>query len=310
VSEEDPVLAAAWRQFATYDRHAIRAQRTYRWTRVAALAIGVIATALALWRDAIGKHVGWLGIDWLHWSVVVLPIALSGLAAFVALQSPGARWILLRGAAETLKSEIFRYRTSTKPYEGEVRGKALRAAAGRTAKALSQSSVTNGDMRPYEGPLPPPKTLAEGDDGFSALDSGRYLELRIGDQRGFYRRKAGTLNERRLILRIAGIVAAAAGAIVAAAGVEVWVGLTTAIGAAVAAYLADLQFDSTIVGYNRTADILDDLVLQWPERGDDLAGLVDDAEVAMLTELGGWVQQMDEAIRRQAKRDADDKKGE
>ncbi len=101
------------------------------------------------------------------------------------------------------------------------------------------------------------------------------------------------------------------GAIVAAAGEEVWIGLTTAIGGGAIARLGYLQADATIVAYNQAAARLAALQREWPtqvpaepdpERFEDL---VSRGEAVLSTELGGWVQQMNEALRELQARQAD-----
>ena len=93
------------------------------------------------------------------------------------------------------------------------------------------------------------------------------------------------------------------GAILAAAGLEIWIGLTTGIGSAALAYLGYLQIESTLVAYNQVAGRLEAIRRSWVarpagRRKDRRAfdALVADVESALATEHGGWVQQMSDAL--------------
>jgi hypothetical protein len=81
------------------------------------------------------------------------------------------------------------------------------------------------------------------------------------------------------------------------------VALTTAVGAAALAYLAHLQFDSTIVSYNQAAARLDAVGRRWHAHLPDsrsqraFVQMVNETEAVMATERGGWIEQMTEALR-------------
>jgi SMODS and SLOG-associating 2TM effector domain 1 len=143
------------------------------------------------------------------------------------------------------------------------------------------------------------------DDGLSPLDPDRYLEIRVANQLSYYRLKTVGLERKLRRLQLLILLAGGAGALVAAAGAELWVGLATAVAAAAAAHLAYLQVESTLVTYNQAAARLDDLQARWlaapsPDRdGRRFDQLVEDAEAAVETELSGWVLQMTKALERQ-----------
>jgi hypothetical protein len=149
---------------------------------------------------------------------------------------------------------------------------------------------------------------AAADDGVSPLDARRYIEIRLADQLRYYQARIPALDKRRGILQIAMISAGGAGAILAAAGLEIWIGLTTAIGAAALSQLWYLQIDNTIVAYNQSAAGLaalqrefnsDPAAFDDPEAREDL---VMRGESVLVTEQGSWVQQMSDAIQQQRER--------
>ena len=89
------------------------------------------------------------------------------------------------------------------------------------------------------------------------------------------------------------------GTLLAAVGLEIWIGLTTAVAGAALAHLGYLQVDNTLVSYNRSAALLAALQREYRAGGTrrpDLEHLVTRGEKILTTELSGWVQQMTDAL--------------
>ena len=318
--QDEPVLKDAWRGFATYDRLAARQRATFSRLQVSILVIGVVATGLALVHEVTGGAV-------LHWAVLALPVTGSVLIALAARQANGQRWVLLRAAAQAIKAEIYRYRTRTGAYGNSspaedgahaaqgakgARGVALAAQIDIIVSRLMQTDASTGPLTPYDGPLPPEMYGAgRDDDGLSPLDMARYLEIRVVDQLNYYAGRVGGLNRRRYLFQLTAIAASGAGAILAAAGFEVWIGLTAGMSAAAFAYLGYLQVDNTIVAYNQAAGRLRAVQLDWRARQPDpadtgaFADLVRRSEEILTAELAGWVQQMNDALRELKDQQAD-----
>jgi hypothetical protein len=310
---DEPVLKDAWRTFASYDGLAARLRRTFGRFQASILLLGIIATLLALLDNAIGAPA-------LHWTVVAAPILVSVVIALANRRGAGKRWVLLRAAAESVKGEIYRYRTRTGIYadrrlpgaDPATRPRRLAAQIDAIEAGLMHTEASSGPLTPYDGPLPPEMYGAgRDDDGLSPLDPGRYLQIRIGDQLRYYHHRIGELDRRRTIFQLLAVAAGGSGAILAAAGVEVWIGLTTAISGAALSYLAYLQVDNTIVAYNQAASTLTRLEREWAagdHSADDPAAvedLVTRGEAVLTTELGGWVQQMTAALDRLHAQQAD-----
>ena len=300
--QEEQVLKDAWLRFATYDQLAIRLRSMFTRFQALILALGVLATLLALIDNQLKESA-------LHWAVIVLPILVSVLIAVASRRAVGQRWVMLRAAAESIKAAIYDYRTlETTP----AKDHAKTVAAGRQQLAsqvngietrLMQTEASSGPLTPYQGPLPPEMDGAgRGDDGLSRLGAERYLQIRVGDQLSYFHRRIRGLNVRRNLLQFLAIGSGAAGAILAAANHEVWIGLTAGASAAVLAYLGYLQVDNTIVTYNQTAHRLAALERSWralsPAQQNNTAfkHLVTGCEAALATELSGWVQQMNDAL--------------
>lgn len=300
--QDEPVLKAAWQQFATYDHLAGALRSAFSRLQGSILLIGVIATLLALIQSEVSNQI-------LHWAVVTLPILAAVLIAVVGRRAVGQRWVMLRAAAEAIKAEIYRYRalasspaaTGSQP----ARQPELAAHLDAIESRLMQTEASSGPLTPYDGPLPPEMYGAgRDDDGLSLLNAERYLLIRIADQLAYFHGRIRGLSRRRNTLQLLAIAAGATGAILAAAGLEAWIGLTSGGSAAALAYLGYLQIDNTIVTYNQAAAKLAGLERGWralsPDQQHDaaaLADLVTRGETALTSELAGWVQQMSDTLQ-------------
>jgi len=302
--QEEPVLKDAWQCFATYDYLAIRLRRMFTRFQGGILVLGVLATLLGLIDTEVKKTA-------LHWAVIVVPIVASVLLAVASRRAVGQRWVMLRAAAESIKAEIYRYRTVRMTAED---GQAAESPAGLRQLVsqleaidtrLMQTEVSGSPLTPYGGSLPVAVGKADNDGfGLDPLTPDRYLKIRVRDQIGYFQRRVRRLNRWRNYLQFIAIAAGATGAILAAANQEAWIGLTGGFSAAALAYLGLLQVDNTIVTYNQTATRLNLLNRRWQARDpaekadpDVFCQLVADCETTLATELSGWVQQMNDTLQ-------------
>ena len=125
---DESALKDAWGMFATYDHLAVQLRDAFERFQLWILVLGVLATAIALdlRRDRRRRRPGrCAGSSSRRRSRSPSLIALANRRA------AGKRWILLRAAAEAVKSEIYRYRTRTGVY----------SRARRSAAAPSRSTV-------------------------------------------------------------------------------------------------------------------------------------------------------------------------
>ncbi len=310
--QDEPVLKGAWQQFATYDQLAARLRTAYTRFQAWILLLGVLATLLGLIQAQVGNEV-------LHWTVVTIPVLGAVLVAVAGRRAVGQRWVMLRAAAEAIKAEIYRYRTLT---AGRARGAAHDQRAGRQQELaahldhiesrLMHTDASSGPLTPYSGPLPPDMWGAgRDDDGISPLDAERYLQIRIGDQLAYFHGRIRSLSRRRNAFQLLAIAAGAAGAILAAAGLEAWIGLTSGAAAALLAYLGYLQVDNTIVTYNQAATKLAGLARGWHARSPAqrnaaaFQDLVTRGEMVLTSELTGWVQQMSDTMQELQRKEAE-----
>jgi hypothetical protein len=310
--QDEPVLKAAWQQFATYDHLARQLRTAFGRFQAWILLLGVLATLLGLIQAQVGNEV-------LHWVVVVIPIVAAVLVAVAGRRAVGQRWVMLRAGAEAIKAEIYRYRTLA---TGRARQAGHDKQAGRQQELaahldhietrLMHTDASSGPLTPYTGPLPPEMYGAEReDDGLSPLDAERYLQIRIGDQLAYFHGRVRSLSRRRNAYQFLAVAAGAAGAILAAAGLEAWIGLTSGAAAALLAYLGYLQVDNTIVTYNQAAARLAGLERDWralsPAQRNAVAfkNLVTRGETVLTGELTGWVQQMSDTMHELSRKQAE-----
>ena len=291
--QDESALKAAWATFAGYDKLAGRLRRSFELFQRSILALGILGTFLALLYNAVGGA-------WLHWVVVATPIVVAVMIGLANVWAAGKRWVLLRAAAESVKAEIYRYRTRTGAYRAGDRPWTLVTALNAIEARLLQTEASGAPLPPYTGALPPDMYGAgRDDDGLVPLDPDRYLAIRVADQLSYYHGRIAELNRRRRVLQVVAVVAGGAGTLLAAAGAEIWIGLTTALSGGALSYLAMLQVENTIVVYNQSASRLAALRRTWNELSEserDFDKLVADAESVLASELGGWVQQMNAAL--------------
>jgi hypothetical protein len=300
------VLRRAWREVAAYDARANRFQRHFRRLQQATLTLGIVVTALAIVHAGISSSTQERNPIWfavLHWSVVVLPGVIALLVGWLARRAIGKQWVLFRSAAETIKSETFRYRAAAAPY-GE--------AAAREDTLAARLKVVNDDLNDSEaasvwmGPLRPPPGPPSGA-SLDNMTAERYVEERLTDQLHYYRSKVRGRARWRDLLQALTLVSGAAGTVIAAAGWAPFVALTTAIAAAASSYLTSLQFERDVVVFNQTATELQAAHNAWAAVAERrapaaLPPLVERTEEILVEEQGAWTRRMARALDDDARR--------
>jgi hypothetical protein len=341
------LLHDAWQRFATYDANANRLQTAFRKIQFWILALGLIAVFLVVFQkqgQELVKHQQMFHnvLGRLRYPIMVIPIVTAILLAYYNRFRPGNKWILLRGSAEAIKREIYRYRSRTGDYSKDrlttnSRDDVFNERLEPVSRRLMQTEVNHGALKPYKGqlppamegaqksswyrffifrrPPPPKKEVAQNnDDGFSFLTPERYIELRLEDQLNYYSNKAPKLEKQIKQMQVAILVAGGVGTLLAAVHVELWVALTTALATALTTWLASHQLDETLVRYNQSAADLANVRDWWTKLSPaakrnpkNIGQLVEVTEKVLETELSGWVQRMENAL---AQLKADEEKGD
>lgn len=146
------LLKAAWQRQQAYSKNAARHQRRFLFLRSVLAVLGILVVLLAVVEDYE------LGQNWdmlIDRTLLILPIAITALIAFSVRFDRGQNWVLLRGSAESLKTEIYYYRTQVKPYNADNRGVVLSERIQQISASLKGSPVHHGALAPYENEVLP-----------------------------------------------------------------------------------------------------------------------------------------------------------
>jgi SLOG in TRPM, prokaryote/SMODS and SLOG-associating 2TM effector domain 1/Protein of unknown function (DUF4231) len=317
----DLVLMDAWERFADFDLNANREQRSAGRLQGAIIFIGVFGTALTIVKQVWNppgpdesQDWAWVGV---YQVLIIIPIVLGILALAVNRFKQAKKWLLLRAAAEAIKREIYRYRTSATYYRPDPTPAANGQPKPSPQQQLSSkmdditrrtftTDVNSSALRRYDKTrgFPPYMYAAKGgDDGFSPLLPDKYIRVRLGDQLNYFNRRTIKLERQLNFWAWTGFVIGGLGTFLAANKLSVWIALTTALTTAIATYLAYRQTEMTLVKYNQTATNLANIQTWWwalsaAEKAmpDNIDALVEHTERVLQDEMEGWVQQMQNAL--------------
>lgn len=310
-TESSTMLEEAWRRFAVYDHNANLQQRGFLRMRIWIAVLGVVATLVAVLYAIVSEETHEL-TDWrfyLRLLVLATPITASVLVAMAARIDRAMAWVMVRGSAEALKREIYRYRARVGPYhperaEARDRDRHLAAKIESINRRLASSEAVLEGLKPYTaGRLPPLYAAAADDDGFSELTAERYIELRLRDQLDYYRRRSGRLVKQYKRLQWAVVGLGGVGTLFAAVGLEIWVPVAISLAGALGTYLQLRNVESTLTAYNRSAMELENVLTWWQavpteEKADPALReqLVGKTEAVLQTENVDWQLEMQEAM--------------
>ncbi|MCP4654582.1 MAG: DUF4231 domain-containing protein [bacterium] len=302
----------AWYRFAVYDKNANLAQRRFTWLRTWIVILGVAATGLAICYSVAKTGGRPSPEDWRFylWLLVILtPITGSVLTAGSAKFERGVHWILLRGAAEAVKREIYRYRAQVGIYgptraQSRSRDQKLAGKLEEIARRLMDSEVVQASLAPYEeARLPPKYGVAVEDDGLSDLSTERYIEVRLHDQRNYYQSKSARLYRTYQGLQWSIVALGGVGTLLAAVGLEIWIPISVSVAAALTGLLELRRIESSLSAFTRAALELENIATCWggtpPQTKAGFAlreKLVDRTEAVIRNENAGWIEEMQEAL--------------
>jgi hypothetical protein len=218
---------------------------------------------------------------------------------------------MLRGNAEAIKSEIYRYRSQADTYNDEETKENSRQAKmthviNTINDQLLDTDVMNVTLPPYKGSMPPEIDCTLGiDDGLSALTPERYIVFRLDDQLNFFHQRTRALERRARSMRWLMYIAGGAGTLLAVAGFELWVALTTTIFTTCVTYLEYEQTETTLRKYNIVATLLENVKNWWisltPEEKEQQPNkdrLIVTTESALREEGTGWMSLLQDAVSR------------
>jgi hypothetical protein len=300
------ILMHAWMIFATYDKNAITQQSLYKKFQFVILFLGIIVTILALvsavdspkeatqtnsnsnnnGTNSLGSSIQTNNTDinnkteasselFLRYAIIILPISISILVASSTYFKYGNKWVMLRNAAEEIKSEIYQYRTKVGNYKENKSSTNNQQTPLKPEEKLSQqieiinnqlmsSEVGLSSLSKYEGNIPPKMYgAAADDDGLSNLDPDRYVNIRIDDQINYYQGKTGKIYKNLQVLQWLIFIGGGVGTFIAAIGLELWVALTSTIVSVFTIYLQYNQIENILIKYNQALMQLNNIKTWW-----------------------------------------------
>jgi hypothetical protein len=200
--------------------------------------------------------------------------------------------ILCRSGSESLKRELYRYRTQTGNY----------SSANADLELLNRRDQILDKLKPYQQYIvdPPADTPA-----LASLDAAAYLNERItgpnanlkfyADRSGKYKRRLTLLNSIQFFLAILGALLGVAVTITGTQTYAAWVAVITTISGALGAHALAQRYEQLTVTYRATAQRLEGAVARWKAAGTNrLTDLVEGCESILLEENQAWIAGADQ----------------
>ncbi len=321
-THKDPSLIAAWQRFAEYDANAVYRQKRFNSFQFWILLLAVVTTLIVILQQQLfGTKIVEVSSDGtertlpthlfdriFHITIIALPIIVSILVAASNRFKEGHKWILLRASAETIKQQIYRYRTGTNKYRSEPDAEKtpkeiLAERIENISSKLMKTDVNVSSLRPYKGALPPRMYgAAAEDDGVGPMNPEQYIRVRLGDQLNFYSARTGKQEKSLKRVHWAIYIFGGLGTFLAAMGIELWVALTTSLAGVFGTFLEYKQVENTLIQYQQTATALNNVNDWWTalsesrkQDSNSFDQLVEQSENILQTEMMGWVQRMEDA---------------
>lgn len=318
---DDELLKSAWVTFAAYDlkANALKtASLRSRWllTGLSSLLLVAITATIQF------ATLGWTGPDgdvapeersaWLgsvlppvlmvsKWLVLSLPLGIAVAAALGNFSGSQVKWRAVRASAETLKREIYRYRSRQGAQEVD--------AARRLAAVLHV--VDDEAIRADIGLAETPPGLIRGRpaqvdlDELEPLSARIYLKRRLEQQVLWFATAAGRRRRREWLIVLAGAVAASTAMALVTTRFAAWVAVLVLASTAFALSRERGTTRQEVAGFDRAIADVNDAWVAWirltaQERGQPalLARLVDAVESAFERESLSWSEVMRSAAQR------------
>ena len=318
------VLTKAWLLYAQWITNAQRQEaRYFSGERLIILlstvltAMSVFHTFLLLINDGgtappfVPEEANVWAIVWIvvPWSVIILPIVISGTIALTRVLQPGPKWVVLKSCSEQLLSEIYKYRTRTNAYSKEsiaehVRGavsaqyttpeELLQVKAADLIEVLNGSIVASVTLEQYEGMIPPPWIRATSDSGFGLLSPDVYRDVRVDYNQRFVGCKARRTSLLKGHVECSELFMSALATFLAVASnfgypyVACWTVLAICISTNMSKWLSNTRIGATVQRLNTTANKLSTVSMWWTglgpsaDRQSNRNTLVEETEAALL----------------------------
>lgn len=310
LSPREAILNEAWQCFADYDHNAKQAQNRFFNLRRTILALGFLATATAVIYSVIpvpaeGESSTLRTV--MHYIVLIIPITVSVLVAGASKFDKGTAWVLLRGSAEAIKRELFRFRCGVDLYGRTTNEMTAENKLARKLKIINRrlhkSPANSTSITPAPKDYNFTEAVAKGDDRYSALSPQNYIDWRLMDQYHYYRKKAKQIYGQYQKLQWSILIIGGLGTLLAAIGLEVWVAVTSTAAASLGTFVELKRLESDLASFNTAASDLNNIRIWWNSLSEKqkkdqahFENLVKNTENVIQTENSGWVTEMQEAM--------------
>lgn len=278
----DELLKSAWATFASYDLKATELKRSAKRTRVVLTGLSVallVAITAIVQIAALGWVSGdgaldpdlratWLGstlpvaLTLLKWTVLALPVGIAVAVALGSFSGSQVKWRSVRACAETLKREIYRYRSLRALNEPE--------ATRRLAAVLHV--VDDEAIRAGIGLAEAPPGLLRGRpqnidvDELETLNARIYVKRRLEHQVLWFNGAARARGRRELVVVVSGAVAAAVAMALVTTRLAPWVALLV-LAATVFTFSRERGVTGQqILGFDRAIADVNDAWVAWLQR--------------------------------------------
>ncbi len=220
------------------------------------------------------------------------------LALVLVVRAKGLRpertqaWVLAAAASQSLKREMYRYRTSSGPYADRPGGNPDAALLQRRDAIFEKvRSVQKYIMEPDSKPVTP----------LASLNVDAYIEERVNAEIGRFRKLSKILPEiqttwlrSEYLLAGAAVLVAAVLALTHSQAYSAWVIVITFLSIALGASTKSERYATLAVELRTMPDRLTCILEQWRVCHGTLEELVEQVEAAVLAQGEAWVAVVDE----------------
>ncbi len=261
------------------------------WTRYRLMAALVLAGAI-LEAVALQIHTSYLAVSQLAGYAGAAALALALVVRTKGLQRERAQaWVLAAAAGESLRSEMYRYRTSCSPYSGRRGNPEATLLRRRDAIFEKVKSIEKYIVEPDLKPLPP----------LGPLDADGYIAERVDGHVNMFRRVSKDFSQMQVewlrmeyVLASLSVLAAVVLTFTHNQVYCVWVIIVAFLSLVLGASTKLERYATLIVELRTMPDRLTGILERWRVNQGTLEELVERIEAAILAEAENWVAVLDE----------------
>jgi len=289
----------------TYSKNANSAQAKFFELRLLILRLTTLAAFLAVAHGELEKYFAETNhqiVVIVGYFLIIVPIFTSVLIAGAIKLDKGSNWILLRGASEALKKEMYLYRTQVGEYEKD-RASKLVDRVKLICERFKGSPIHKSCLDPNENEL---EEISKKDkkDLSSSLSSEEYISERLNSAFSYYRKNSKKLSKSLQLYQWSIYLLGGLSTLLATTGLQAWVAVSSCLIGTVSSFLELKRIEATLVGYNQAGDDLYNINVFWDslddetrKKPDNIKKLVETTERAIQSENNSWLQDMQDKLK-------------